>query len=429
MKYRYCNRKNDANTLLSVICSDGRLYISTGIRKLSGEFDSETGYSYTDDIYTTANYKLMEFRLSVKEKYTQLFSEIGAPPTKSELKELVTGKGSKKSQSYTLLEVLCSYKEACQTKQIISHGKPLKESTKRNKIAQINSIIKACSDKELSFVVTKRYHRRDNGVAAYQGLGEDIISQLLNSEYDSSTIHTLINTLKSILRWHMTRHSASNIEFIQRIEFQNIRYDVEVLTSEDTEYIISQEKKIRMMLSPRQSNAMDYLIVALFIAPRVGDMKKWDSSNLYEKDGKNWLTYSQEKTGVKIDVPINSLVHTIFSRNLISCQRLLPLCPTNLNKSISTICSLVPSMQEQGSKTRIRGGKITEIRKPRWQMVSIHRMRATAITNMLDAGVPEHIVKSFSGHTGDSKAFAKYVKARRDGKSKASETYIKSIAV
>jgi integrase len=227
----------------------------------------------------------------------------------------------------------------------------------------------------------------------------------------------------------MKKYSIDNLDHIQRIVFQNIKYDVEVLTSEDTEYIISQEKKIRMMLSKKQSDAMDYLIVALFMAPRVGDMKKWDSSNLYVKDGKNWLTYVQEKTGTKIDVPINSVVYTIFSRNLTLCGKLLPECPTNLNKSISGICSLVPSMQCQGSKTRIRGGKITEIRKPKWEMISIHRMRATAITNMLDAGVPEHVVKSYSGHTGDSKAFARYVKSRDNAKTKASETYIKSIAI
>jgi hypothetical protein len=405
------------------------LELSTHLRKQAGPFDTLKGYAMSTDIHISTNYKLMEFRLMVRQKYADLFADIGAPPTRSELKEAVTGKSTKEKEKVTLHMALLEYIDACENKEIISNGKPLSANTKRNKISNCRTLIASCSDETLSFVLSKRHHRVESGIARWEGFGEDIISNLLGGDYDSSSINTFINNLKSILRWKLKKIAPNNIQFIQRIIFQNVRYEVETLTSEDTEYLVTNQSKLRMKLTSTQNHAMDYLLTALFLAPRVGDMKKWDSSNLYEKDGKHWLTYVQEKTGVKIDVPINTLVHSIFSRNLISWKSLLPPCPSILNQSITVICSLIPSMQEQGSKTRIRGGKITEIRKPRWQMISIHRMRATSITNMLDAGIPTHIVKSYSGHTGDSKAFARYVKSRDNAKTKASETYIKSIAI
>ena len=429
MKYSFYNQAQRASTTMMVKCSDGRVALPTGVPKQTGELNSQTGYVMTTDAHIETNYKLMEFRIKIRSQYASLFAEIGAPPTKIEFKELVTGKLSKKRERHTLHDVLVMYKKECETKEIISDGKPLRESTKKNKISQINTIIKVCDDDTLSFNLTKRYYTRSNGTAQYESIGEDIIASLLANDYDSSSIFTTINNLKSILRWYLKRNSPTNLELVSSISFQNIKYPVEVLSSEDTEYLISQNQQLRMKLSPRQRDVMDYLISSLFLAPRVGDMKLWNSSNLYEKNGGSWLGYVQQKTGTRIDVPINDIVNKIFLKNITLHRSLLPSIKGDINIPLRQILSLVPSLQEQGSRTRIVGGKITEIRRPRWQMISIHKMRATAITNMLDAGVPEHIVKSFSGHTGDSKAFSKYIKARGESKVRASETYLKSIAI
>jgi len=42
-------------------------------------------------------------------------------------------------------------------------------------------------------------------------------------------------------------------------------------------------------------------------------------------------------------------------------------------------------------------------------LISSHTMRRTCITNMLVAGMPEHIVRKISGHTSNSKSFFRYV--------------------
>ncbi|MGR3304231.1 MAG: hypothetical protein ACUZ8I_17270 [Candidatus Scalindua sp.] len=429
MKYRYKNNINIRNTSMTVVCSDGIIEFSTGIMKRSGEFDTLKGYLTQTDDHLASNYKLMEFRLMVRQKYTDLFAEIGAPPDKAELKEAVTGKQTKGKKRMTLLDVLLSYKNKCKTEQIISNGKPLRESTKKNKIATINRFIRVLSRKNLGMFISTRFHRQQSGRVFYETLGNDIISELLAAGYDSSTIHTFINRLKSILRWYLKGEHPDNLDYVKQIKFQKTNYEVEVLNSEDVEYILSHEKELRLMMSLRGRAVMDYLIVSLFLAPRIGDMRLWDSSNLYKKDDGTWLKYYQQKTGVKIDVPINLVVERIFSRNLISYSSCLPKVMGDINLPLRKILSLVPSLQEQGTRSRIIGGVLTEIKKPRWEMISIHKMRATAITNMLDAGVPEHVVKSFSGHTGDSNSFSRYVNAKEETKKKASETYLKSISI
>jgi len=429
MNYLFANRKSRRFTTIEITCSDGRVEFSTKVEKLNFNFHGKKGYTEINDSTTKANFKLMEFRIGVRDKYAELFAEIGAPPTKEELKEAVTGKSSGIQQRLTYHQALLNYIDACEKGIVMSKGAPLSDNTKRNKISNCRTLIKTATDETLGFMLSKRYHRQESGNAAFEGWSNDVIGGLLEGDYDSSSISTIVNNLKSIIRWNLKRCCPNNLSYVQSVTFKAVSYEVEVMTSEDTEYILSHLEELKRMLSLRQLRALDYLIVALFIAPRVGDMKRLDSGNLYEKNGKPWLKYSQEKTGTVIDVPLNSLVHTTFSRNLITYGKCLPPFTGNLNAAIRKICSYVPSLQTQGSKTRIRGGKRVEVRKPRWEMISIHRMRATAITNMLDAGIPEHVVKSYSGHTGDSKAFARYVKSRDGAKTKASETYIKSIAI
>jgi integrase len=45
-----------------------------------------------------------------------------------------------------------------------------------------------------------------------------------------------------------------------------------------------------------------------------------------------------------------------------------------------------------------------------WELMGLHRLRASAITSMLQSGLSETEVKSFSGHSLDSKSFKRYVR-------------------
>jgi integrase len=67
------------------------------------------------------------------------------------------------------------------------------------------------------------------------------------------------------------------------------------------------------------------------------------------------------------------------------------------------------------NKSRQRRGRYYECKKSSSEnyrfcdLMSSHMMRRTAITQLLTLGVPELIVKKFSGHSANSKSFYSYV--------------------
>ncbi len=80
----------------------------------------------------------------------------------------------------------------------------------------------------------------------------------------------------------------------------------------------------------------------------------------------------------------------------------------------------IPEMCKESVRIRINGaGKRVYIKKPFHDLITPHKIRGSFISNMLNKGVPEHIVKRYSGHTANSKAFARYVKADKNIADKA----------
>jgi integrase len=233
----------------------------------------------------------------------------------------------------------------------------------------------------------------------------------------------------SVLRWQEKQGLHLFASYIKDFRYSARKSKVEVISREETKYILQNEDSIRQKLTKLEDQAFDYWIVALLLAPRVSDMNSWTQSNLISDGDQYWLNYSTQKTAEDLSVPVPPQAKKIFDKNLMKYKKLLPPVKftTVISYRIKQIARKMGIFDYEFTRTRTKGGQSVEVTIPRWQSLSIHKMRGSAITNMLDSKVPEHIVRAFSGHVADSKAFGDYVDQHKSSKMEAMKAYQQSI--
>ena len=101
---------------------------------------------------------------------------------------------------------------------------------------------------------------------------------------------------------------------------------------------------------------------------------------------------------------------------------------SGVSQYMKQIASRLPIFQYEYRRELFHGGRLSYKTGQRWEFIHIHEMRGTCITNMLQAGVNEEVVKSFSGHTINSQDFSRYVKARPETKLDAMKKLRDSVA-
>ena len=65
---------------------------------------------------------------------------------------------------------------------------------------------------------------------------------------------------------------------------------------------------------------------------------------------------------------------------------------------------------DEVKRIRYVGNKEVVETKEMWELIGLHRVRASAISGMLESGMREIDVKAFSGHSMNSPSFKRYVK-------------------
>ena len=172
------------------------------------------------------------------------------------------------------------------------------------------------------------------------------------------------------------------------------------------------EKVVRMIKSfvPQstlQKKVFRFMVVAAITGARYSDIKNWTAKENIEG---NYLVYYPQKTGSKpIYIPLNPLLQSQFNKE----GRLL--CEINYSSLIRCVKEIfrLNGFDEQIVRVRKIGNTKVVQRYYEWEKMGLHRLRASAITAMLSNGLSETEVKSFSGHSMDSKSFKRYVEFSR----------------
>lgn len=158
--------------------------------------------------------------------------------------------------------------------------------------------------------------------------------------------------------------------------------------------------------SKTQEDSFKYILAALYTAARYSDMVSWDQSNLVIKNSRLYLSYVPKKTSRReIIIPVSDELASCFNPS----GKLLPeIDYQKLNRDVKSIFNDA-GFHDLVTRKRKVGDKIVSKEYELWELMGIHRLRACAITGMLESGLTESDVKAFSGHSYSSKAFDRYV--------------------
>jgi len=159
----------------------------------------------------------------------------------------------------------------------------------------------------------------------------------------------------------------------------------------------------------------DIFIVGCVTALRISDIRRLKRQHFIVRDGLQYLNIASKKTGYESLIKLPDFAVTIIKKYKSKTNQLLPipiLC--RFNARLKQICEIA-EWTWPVIKQRKKGNKTIDLKpacnKPYrfCDLITSHIMRRSCITNMLVAGMPEHVVKMVSGHTSDSKSFSRYV--------------------
>ena len=218
--------------------------------------------------------------------------------------------------------------------------------------------------------------------------------------YTPNYISTMTAKLKTVMNEGFNRGFHTN-EAFRKFSTAYRPADTIALTQEEMDALWSAP------LEGRVAQARDVFMVGCLTAARFQDYSRFNDTNIV--DGR--LRYVQRKTGQVVVLPLSPRLTEIFSRY---GGGLPKITQQEVGRLIKTACrSIGGSFNDVMEVSRTRGGRKEIERIPRWQRVSTHTARRSAITALHLLGVPTYQLMMLSGHT-TIENFQRYLRVDRE---------------
>lgn len=170
------------------------------------------------------------------------------------------------------------------------------------------------------------------------------------------------------------------------------------------------QRLYEMPLMGKRAFVRDMFFVGSIIAQRFSDYSRINKTMFQNVDGVTFLSFSQEKTGKEMVIPVtDERVLGIFKKYGYTFP---PISLMNFNKHLHTIfeelAKDVPSLCENiPTAPTMKDARTT---KQKWELISSHTARRSAVTNMYKSGLlDKREMMAISGHTTE-KIFEDYIK-------------------
>lgn len=255
----------------------------------------------------------------------------------------------------------------------------------------------------------KIFEAKNNLQLSFESVTSDLLSDFenhLKEQVSKNSIHTILNITRSA--WNRAKKTLKQQGIEIHYPFDSYQLPGEAygkpiyLTSAERDQLFN-----AVLPSDRLRYARDIFVFQCLVGARVGDLSKLTKANIQN----NILSYIPSKTAKKeptpISVPLNQTALEILSRYDLPGGKLLPfgsLSPYNkLIKQVFEIVGLTRVVTRQNPNT----GKSEQVRI--CDVCSSHMARRCFVGTLFGR-VDSAIIASMSGHTPNSKAFARYYK-------------------
>lgn len=172
-----------------------------------------------------------------------------------------------------------------------------------------------------------------------------------------------------------------------------------VLSADDMEKLWNAELKLSAERKVRDLAWLGYLT-----ASRFSDYSRLTEKNIHG----DVLSFYQVKTGGEIMLPCSPRIREILARNGGCAPQMTDVVFNRVIKDVCLEVGITDIVQVPNSKRVIEGwSKDEDIQK--WQLVSSHTLRRSALTHLYTSGVPAPLCMKISGHK-TLKDFMRYIK-------------------
>jgi integrase len=239
-----------------------------------------------------------------------------------------------------------------------------------------------------------------------------------DKKYFDNYVGLIIKCLKIFFNYLEKDRSISVGSFHKSFYVPVEEIPIVTLSSEQLNYLIYNDDFNTVVKQNELEKIKDIFVFGCTVALRVSDLLSLSKKNLVIKIEKYYLNVKSQKTNTSTSIKLPDYAIEIIVRYKNKSSQLFPpMTPAWFNSQLKLLASLLPDDFEL-IKTRERKGRQIVVYKnaktrSHYKLsdhISTHTMRRTAITNMLNMGLPEHLVRKISGHAANSKEFFKYVK-------------------
>ena len=210
---------------------------------------------------------------------------------------------------------------------------------------------------------------------------------------------------------HLTRFRVFTNWLNERgYTLSTIKYE---LKENDIEVIVLSEKEIDLLRDfeledQRLIKVRDVFLFGCFTGMRYGDILALQKTDVFESD----LRFLIQKKGntTNHSIPILPDTRRILDKykDYPGSQALPCMSNQKMNQHLKELMRTVGIDEEVTVAEKSGNGQINRLVKKKWELITCHTSRKTFTTMALSRGMGEAIIKEITGHSKNSKAFAKY---------------------
>lgn len=200
--------------------------------------------------------------------------------------------------------------------------------------------------------------------------------------------------------------------FVPREEIPIIALSISQLN-----YLIFNKQFNLLLKTKKLDEIRDVFVLGCTVALRVSDLLQLTTQNLIIQNDFYYLKVKSQKTATSTSVKLPDYAREIILKYSGKHTTLLPEMTAQwFNRKLKSLAQLIPDDYDMIKVRERRGKQIVVYKDPVNKInfrfsdhITSHTMRRTAITTMLNLGMPEHIVRKISGHAANSREFYRYV--------------------
>lgn len=235
--------------------------------------------------------------------------------------------------------------------------------------------------------------------------------------YYDNYVGNIIKTLRTFFNYLIQERHIDIGIYHKSFYTPKEEIDIITLNHKQLNYIIFDEQFIQLVKKHDLEKVKDIFIFGCTVALRVSDLLNLSKKNLIIQGDNYYLNVKSQKTKTKTSIKLPKYAISIIKKYKGKQKTLLPYISMGyLDIQLKKMGKLLPDDFELIKTREKRGKQVVIYKDPKRKIhyklsdhITTHTMRRTAITNMLNLGMPEYMVRKISGHAANSREFFRYV--------------------